>query len=146
MTLEEFLACQGGTEVRVTLAHELQEVIRIDRWQPPVALFAALPRNQSGGALATESGHQSFHLPIAQTQCMRCGGLGHSMFHNLLEYLQPIEFASTHREVSLHRRTCKMAQKGTYLLGAMETSLYSLYKHCLSKIHKTCFLQSGNVV
>ena len=50
------------------------------------------------------------------------------MFHNLLKYLQPIEFGIAHREVSLHRRTCKMAQKGTFLLGAMGTSLYSLYK------------------
>jgi hypothetical protein len=128
MTLEELLARQGGTEVRVMLAHEVQEVIRVDRRQPPVALFAAFPRNQSGGALATESRHQSFHLPIAQTQGMRRGGLGHSMFHNLLEYLQPIELGIAHREVSLHRRTCKMAQKGTFLLGAMGTSLYSLHK------------------
>jgi hypothetical protein len=70
----------------------------------------------------------------------------HSRFHNLLEYLQSIELGVAHREVSLHRRTCKMAQKGTFLLGAMGTSLYSLYTHCLSNIHKTCSLQSGNVV
>jgi hypothetical protein len=49
------------------------------------------------------------------------------MFHNLLEYLQPIELGIAHRDVSLHGRTCKMAQKWTFLLGAMETSLYSLY-------------------
>ena len=68
------------------------------------------------------------------------------MFHNLLEYLQSIELGIAHREVSLHRRTCKMAQKGTFLLGAMGTSLYNLYKRCLSNIHKTYSLQSGNVV
>jgi len=102
-------------------------VIRIDRWQPPVALFAAFPRNQSGGALATESRHQSFHLPIAQTQCVRCGRLGHSMFHNLLEYLQPIQLGIAHREVSLHRRTCKMAQKGTFLLGGKRTFLFGYH-------------------
>ena len=55
------------------------------------------------------------------------GRLGHSMFHNLLEYLQSIELGIAHREVSLHRRTCKMARKGTFLLGALGTSVYSLY-------------------
>src|SRR6266849_6597726 len=41
MTLEELLARQGGTEVRVMLAHEVQDEIRVDRRQPPVALLAA---------------------------------------------------------------------------------------------------------
>jgi hypothetical protein len=68
------------------------------------------------------------------------------MFHNLLEYLQPIELDIAHREMSFHRRTCKMAQKGTFLLGTMGTFLFSYHTHCLSNIHKTCSLQSGNVV
>src|SRR6266852_661919 len=119
MTLEELLARQGGTEVRVMLAHEVQDEIRVDRRQPPVALLAAFARHQSGSTLPTEPRHQSLHLTVAQIQCARCGGLGRSMFHNLLQYLQPTELGIAHREVSLHCRTSKMAQKGTFLLGAM---------------------------
>jgi hypothetical protein len=74
---------------------------------------------------------------------MCCGRLGHSMFHNLLEYLQPIELGNAHREVSLHRRICKVAQKGTFLLGAMGASLYSLYIHTVSPTYTS---RAENVV
>jgi hypothetical protein len=60
-----------------------------------------------------------------------------------LEYLQSIELGIAHREVSLHRRTCKLAQKGTFLLlGAMGTSLYSLYTKTTQSWQVRCLLRS----
>jgi hypothetical protein len=65
MALEQLLARQRWTEIRVVLTNEVQNVARVDRRQPPVTLLATFTGNQSGSALPTESCHQSLHLPIA---------------------------------------------------------------------------------
>src|SRR5260221_14335932 len=44
------------------------------------------------------------------------------------------------------RNYSSASQKRTFELSQKRTSQLSRYKRCLSKIHKTCFLQSGNVV
>ena len=62
------------------LTDEVQDVLRVYRRQSPVTLLATFAGNQSGGALASESRHQS----LAQAQGIGRRGLGHPTLNNSL--------------------------------------------------------------
>ncbi len=60
------------------LAHERQDVVPVGAWQLVVTGLAAFEGYQAGGALATKLRHQSLDLPVAQSQRLCRGRLGHS--------------------------------------------------------------------
>ena len=104
MTISQLLACQGGAEIGIAGANQVEDLPPHPLGDPVVGMRAPAAGNQPRRPLGPVSLNQTLDLPHTKTQLPGRLLLPKPSLHHLTDHPRSIQFLSTHRNVLLCHR------------------------------------------